>query len=87
VLGDVAGPFDLVLVNISRAAAIELAPMVSSITRPGGRVVVSGFLAGHGDDVAGAYPSMTPEHRLVDAGWGALVMRAGRDVRATDPSR
>ncbi|MGH9119710.1 MAG: 50S ribosomal protein L11 methyltransferase [Acidimicrobiales bacterium] len=86
-LGDVAGPFDIVLVNISRAASIELAPTVSSITGPGGCVVLSGFLAVHGDDVAGAYPWMTPEHRLVDAGWGALVMRAARAVRASEPSR
>ena len=84
---EVAGPFEVVLVNISRADAIELAPRVSTTVRPGGCAVIAGFLAVDSDGVADAYASMAVERRLIEAGWGALILRSGRAARAVPAAR
>jgi ribosomal protein L11 methyltransferase len=46
---------DFVLANILAAALIELAPILTKLTRTGGRVALSGIMAHQADEVGGAY--------------------------------
>lgn len=48
-------PADLVLANILAGTLIELAPQITGLTRPGGRIVLSGVLATQATTVAQAY--------------------------------
>ena len=67
--------FDGVLLNISRAAAVGLAPAVLDRLGRGGWVVLSGFLAVTADEVAAAYSPLTVAARYEEDGWAAVVMR------------
>ena len=53
-----AEPFDLVVANILANPLIELAADITAWTRIGGRIVLSGLLAGQMDEVQAAYPNM-----------------------------
>ena len=56
----VVEPAMLVVANIVSGTLVELAPTLSSLTRPGGDLVLSGILEAQTDTVAGAY------HRAFD---------------------
>lgn len=47
--------FDLVVANIGGELLLDLAPAVAALARPGGRLLLSGLLAGWVDDLATAY--------------------------------
>ncbi|MDH5537724.1 MAG: 50S ribosomal protein L11 methyltransferase, partial [Betaproteobacteria bacterium] len=51
----IAAPADLVVANIFANPLIVLAPLLAGITKPGGRVALSGILAGQAEDVRAAY--------------------------------
>ena len=71
-----AGSYELVLSNILAQPLIVLAPLLTSRTAPGGRLALAGLLAGHADEVAGAYAGgfdLAIEGRIDD--W---VLLAGR---------
>ena len=48
-------PASFVMANILAGTLIELAPMLSALTRPGGRLMLSGVLEAQAGDVAAAY--------------------------------
>jgi ribosomal protein L11 methyltransferase len=48
-------PMDLVLANILAGPLVELAPLLGSMLRPGGRICLSGILATQADAVHAAY--------------------------------
>ena len=50
-----AEPAALVVANILAGPLVELAPVLSALTAPGGDLVLSGILESQVDDVAGAY--------------------------------
>ncbi len=74
--GDLSpGPADLLLANILANPLIELAPALVSLVRPGGRLVLSGILAGQADAVAEAYaPHGALEPAAEAQGWVRLVV-------------
>jgi ribosomal protein L11 methyltransferase len=51
----IAGPADLVVANIFANPLIVLAPLLAGITKPGGRVALSGIHAGQAEEVRAAY--------------------------------
>ncbi len=48
-------PADLVLANILAGTLVELAPRLTALVRPGGRLLLSGILQGQGEQVTAAY--------------------------------
>jgi ribosomal protein L11 methyltransferase len=74
-----AGAFDLVLANISAPLLIARAGQVAAACRPGGHVVLAGFLR---DDVArvrAAYEAYAASiHVRIEGGWASLVVRRRR---------
>jgi ribosomal protein L11 methyltransferase len=74
-LADVDGEFDLVVANILAPDLIALAPDLQRVTGGGGRLIVSGVLAGRHEHVSEALAPM--ELVGVDEldGWAALVLR------------
>lgn len=48
-------PAPLVLANILAGTLVELAPVLTAVTAPGGHLTLSGLLEGQTDEVAGAY--------------------------------
>ena len=75
-----AGHFDVVVANILAGPLIELAGLITQLTRPGGRIVLSGLLANQIDGVRSAYLEMDfidPEIETDEQGaeWARLVAR------------
>lgn len=74
-LQDVDGAFDVVVANILAPVLVELAPDLARVTRSGGRLVVSGILAGAHDHVIAALHPMVVERTDVLDGWAAVTLR------------
>jgi len=55
---DDGAAFDVVVANILAAPLIELAPVILSVLKPGGWLVLSGLLEEQADGVAAAYPGL-----------------------------
>ncbi len=75
-----APPADLVVANILSNPLKVLAPLLTSLVAPGGRLVLSGILERQWQDVAAAYASLGDdgialERWASDAGWVCLVGR------------
>ncbi len=71
------GGYDLVLANISAKVGIELAEALASAIRPGGALVVSGFLLKDEEAVRRAYADMggEVEGRQEEGDWVTLRLR------------
>ncbi len=68
--GLVEGQYDLVLANILANPLIVLAPLLSARCRRGGRIALSGILAGQAEEVIGAYaPAFDLRVAGEDEGW------------------
>ena len=52
---EVPGQFGIVVANILLNTLVALAPQIAARVAPGGRLVLSGLLAGQGDEAAAAY--------------------------------
>ncbi len=72
-----AGAFDLVVANIGGELLLERAAEVAALARPGGRILLSGLLAGWEDALAAAYAAQgaAEEARWLDGGFCALLVR------------
>lgn len=67
---------DIVMANILAGPLQELAPVLTAITRPGGRLVLSGLLEDQADAVEQAYrKEFEFEPRAEDQGWVRLAGR------------
>jgi ribosomal protein L11 methyltransferase len=67
---------DIVLANILANPLRELAPRLTALLKPGGRLVLSGMLAEQADDVAAAYAGTVDFHtRRERNGWTLLAGR------------
>jgi ribosomal protein L11 methyltransferase len=71
------GPYDLIFANILALPLIRLAPPLSQLLAPGGRVVLSGLTADQERAVFAAYRSrgLIRERRIPDRNWMTLVLR------------
>ena len=66
---------DVVLANILAGPLIHLAPRLTALVRPGGRLVLSGLLANQADEVEEAYAAHFVFERRVHDGWAMLAGR------------
>jgi ribosomal protein L11 methyltransferase len=74
-------PADIVVANILSNPLKVLAPLLADLVKPGGRIVLSGILAGQAEDVAGHYrPWFELDPFVCQEGWARLAGRrlAGR---------
>ncbi len=71
-----AGPFDLILANLSAPVLRELAPALAPSVGPGGRLVISGLLVGRADELTDLYAGLGLRSLgLRTAGdWAAVVL-------------
>jgi ribosomal protein L11 methyltransferase len=79
-LKDLAPPFDLMAANLTLAPLLELAPRLTSLAGPAGRLILSGLLDNQASAAASAYEVLgwTLEASLQREEWAALVLnRAG----------
>jgi ribosomal protein L11 methyltransferase len=68
-----ASDADIVLANILAGPLVELAPVLTRCTGPGGRIVLSGLLEEQVDDVAAAYrPACDIIRSVALDGWARL---------------
>lgn len=73
---DVAGPAQIVVANILANPLTVLAPLLARLTRPGGRIALSGILVEQADAVLEAYaPKFTMTRAATDEGWVLLTGR------------
>jgi len=66
-------PAQIVLANILANPLKLLAPLLAGVTRPGGKLLLSGILLGQAEDVGAAYrPWFTLDLAAEDEGWALL---------------
>jgi ribosomal protein L11 methyltransferase len=68
-------PADVVLANILAGPLKVLAPMLTSLMRPGGSIVLAGLLERQAAEVAAAYPGVDLEVYATLDGWACLAGR------------
>lgn len=76
-IADVDGDYDVVVANILAPTLVAMADELRRVTRPGGRLVISGILAGAHDHVLDALAPMVVERTAVDDGWACVTLRHG----------
>lgn len=78
---ELRGPFDLVVANILANTLVELAPELAAQVAPGGRLLLSGLLAGQEEEVRQAYLRAGLQADLAGDGaegeWRLLALRRG----------
>jgi len=76
-VGDVHGPFDVVLANILPDVLVPLSGEIAARVADGGTLVLSGILRELADGVEAAYVArgLSTRLRLDEDGWRALVMQ------------
>lgn len=67
--------FDLVMANILANPLIEFAPEIRGALREGGKLILSGVLAGQTEKVAEAYRALGQPEILAEDEWRALVWK------------
>jgi ribosomal protein L11 methylase PrmA len=73
-LGTIEGAFDVVVANVGRAAAVELAPELVRLISPGGWIAVSGISPPQCSLVAGFLRPLVELERRTSGDWSALVV-------------
>lgn len=73
-LSSVNGPFDVVLANIARAGAVELASDLVSLLSPQGWLAVGGISPSQCSQVAGFLHPLTEVGRRTSGEWSTLVL-------------
>ncbi len=66
------GPFSLVVANLYLRILVPEAPNLKKLLLPGGRLVLSGFLASSLPAIKRAYTPLEVERELVFEGWAAV---------------
>ena len=64
---------DVVLANILAGPLVQLAPRLTALVRPGGRLILSGLLANQAEEVEAAYAAHFVLERRVHDGWAMLA--------------
>ena len=73
-LGDIDGPFDVVLANIARAGIVALAPELVSHVSPGGWLAVGGISPSQCSQVAGFLRPLVEVGRRTSGEWSTVVL-------------
>jgi ribosomal protein L11 methyltransferase len=73
-LAEIEGSFDLVVANVLAPALVAMAEDLRRLTGPGGRLVVSGVLAGRHDHVVRALEPMQVVETCELEGWAATEL-------------
>jgi ribosomal protein L11 methyltransferase len=81
-----AAPYDLIFANILAGPLVALAPPLSRLLAPGGRVILSGLTRDQERAVAAAYrqPGLIRESRIEDGNWVTLTLRRPKAKRPAD---
>jgi ribosomal protein L11 methyltransferase len=66
---------DVLLANILAGPLVQLAPRLTALVRPGGRLILSGLLAHQAEEVEAAYAAHFVLERRVQDGWAMLAGR------------
>jgi ribosomal protein L11 methyltransferase len=74
-ISEVEGDYDVVVANILAPTLVAMADDLRRVTRPGGRLVISGILADAHDHVLAALAPMQTERTDVDDGWACVTLR------------
>ncbi len=74
-LGDIDDDYDVVVANILAPILVSLSDDLRRVTRPTGRLVISGILAGSHQHVLDALTPMAVERTDTIDGWAAVVLR------------
>ncbi len=74
-LADIDGDFDVVVANILAPVLVSLADDLRRVTRPDGRLVISGILAGSHQHVIDALAPMQVVSTDVLDGWACVELR------------
>ena len=74
-LADIDVDYDVVVANILAPVLVSLAADLRRVTRPSGRLVISGILAGSHQHVLDALTPMQVERTDEHDGWAAVVLR------------
>jgi ribosomal protein L11 methyltransferase len=79
-VGEVRGPFDLVVANILANTLVELAPALAAQVAQGGALFLSGILAPQEEAVRAAYRGrgLRPARARRDGEWSLLAFRSER---------
>ena len=64
---------DVVLANILAGPLVQLAPRLTALVRPGGKLILSGLLANQATEVEAAYAAHFVFERRVHDGWAMLA--------------
>jgi ribosomal protein L11 methyltransferase len=79
-------PFDLIFANILLEPLQRLAPALTRLVAPGGRIVLSGLLTSQANAARAAYHALALERRIELDGWTTLVLtRRNRTLRGIAP--
>ncbi len=82
-LAEIGGPFPVVLANVLAPELIAMADDLARVTAPGGRLVLSGLLAGRYDHVTAALAPMDVVGVGEEGGWVALTLaHPSRNMRS-----
>jgi ribosomal protein L11 methylase PrmA len=73
-LGEVDGPFDIVVANVGRGALVELASALVPLLAPNGWLAVSGISPPQGNLVAGFLRPLVVVDEQTDGEWSAVVL-------------
>ena len=74
-LASVGGSFDLITANILSSTLVDLAPAITRLLAPGGRLILSGILAREARRVLTRYrPQLKPVASRTSRGWTTLVL-------------
>lgn len=74
-LGELEGPFDVVVANILAPVLVDLAPELRRLTAASGVLIVSGILEASHDHVLASLAPMQVIDQLTREGWTAVVLR------------
>lgn len=66
---------DVVLANLTGGLLVAAAPELRHLTKPGGRLILSGFLRVEEADVLRAFSPLTLEHRDEEEDWLCVTLR------------
>ena len=73
-LHTIAGSFDAIVANIGRGAAVELAPQLRRLLRPGGWLAVSGISPSQCSLIAGFLRPLVEVDQRTSGEWAAVVL-------------
>ena len=71
----VPGSANVVLANLTGALLISAAPQLRQLTKPGGRLILSGFVTREERDVLQAFAPLQIEHRAQEEEWLCVTLR------------